>query len=221
MSFFVESQEEREFKMVPQGTHMARCYRIIDLGTQTVEWNGEMKFQRKIMLGWEIHGDDDDGQPLVTDDGKPMAIFKNYTFSWSENANLRKDLQAWRGKAWDDEELKRFNLETILGQWCMLNVIHNPGKNGKTYANVAGISPVPSVIRKAGLPEGVNPNQVFKLNEPDWVMFETFSKGLRAKIESSPEYKSATGYHTQKQTEKLMSQSPAGDFEDMDSDMPF
>ena len=90
MSFYVESNQERQFKNVPAGSHLGRCYRIVDLGSQKVEYMGETKVQRKIMLSWELFGQDDEGADLVTDDGKPMAIFKNYTLSWSENANLRK-----------------------------------------------------------------------------------------------------------------------------------
>ena len=145
-----------------------------------------------------------------------ISIFKNYTFSWSENSNIRKDLQAWRGQPWSDEEVKRFNLENILGQWCMLNVLQSPGKNGKIYANVAGISPVPGMIKKAGLPQGINELQVFKLNEPNWDLFETFSKGLKAKIESSPEYRAATG---KKSAPKA--QETEDSFDDLSSDIPF
>jgi hypothetical protein len=51
-------------------------------------------------------------------DGRPFAMFKNYTLSWSEKANLRLDLQSWRGKPFTQEEMRRFDLETILGAWC-------------------------------------------------------------------------------------------------------
>lgn len=192
MSFYVEaSGGSREFKIVPAGTHLARLYRIVDLGTQTTTYQGETKQQRKVMLGWEIHGEDDSGEPLMTEDGKPMAIFKNYTLSWNEAATLRKDLQAWRGQPWSDQEAARFDLKNVLGQWCMLNIIHRPGQaDGKIFANVAGISPVPGFLKKQGLPEGHNPLQLFRLGDPDWTLFETFSKGLKAKIESSPEFKS-------------------------------
>ena len=190
MSFRVEaSGGSREFKIVPAGTHLARLYRIVDLGTQTSDFQGEIKVQRKVMFAWEIHGEEDDGSPLMTEDGKPMAIFKNYTLSWNEAATLRKDLQAWRGTPWTDQEAARFDLKNVLGQWCMLNVIHKPGKEGKTFANVAGISPVPSFMKKQGLPEGHNPLQLFRLGDPDWDLYETFSKGLKAKIEASPEFR--------------------------------
>ena len=220
MSFFVESGN-REFAPVPPGNHLARCYRIIDLGTQQAEYMGETKFLRKIMLGWEIHGEADDGTPLVTDKNEPMAIFKNYTLSWGENANLRKDLQAWRGKPWTEQEAKRFDLKQILGVWGMLNVIHRSGKNGKIYANVQTISPVPSVIRQNGLPEGFNELQLFRLSEPDWELYETFGKGLKAKIELSPEYRALGRPDWDDEPAKPSKPSSNGGVGDMDDDIPF
>lgn len=218
MSFIVESTGNSEFKLVPAGLHLARCYRIVDLGTQASEWNGEQKVSRKIVIGWEIHGDDDEGNPIATDDGFPLVIFKNYTLSWAENANLRKDLQAWRGSPWSDSEAARFDLQTILNKWCMLNVIHALGRNGKTYANVGGISPVPAAIKKAGLPEGHNKIQMFRLAEPDWDLYETFGKGLKAKIESSPEFRALKN----KPVESQKFNTQGSGFDDMeDSEIPF
>lgn len=219
--FFVESISSsfKEFKAVPAGNHLARLYRIVDLGTQTSTWDGQTKIQRKVTFGWEIHGEEEDGTPLLTEDGKPMAIFKNYTLSWNEAATLRKDLQAWRGQPWTDAEAKRFNLKSLLGQWCMLNVIHRKGKDdsGKIFANVATISAVPPMIRKAGLPKGHNDLQIFMLGDPDWQLFETFSKGLKAKIEASPEYKSLANTGSSGN-----GQAKSGTkFDQMDDDVPF
>ena len=218
MSFIVEaSGGGREFKTVPAGTHLARLYRIVDLGTQTSQFDGgEVKMQRKVMFGWEIHGEDDNGAPLLTEEGKPMAVFKNYTLSWNEAATLRKDLQGWRGQPWTDKEAARFDLKNVLGQWCMLNIIHRPGnKDGKIFANVASISPVPGFLKKQGLPEGHNELQMFRLGDPDWELFETFSKGLKAKIESSPEYKALAN------TGASEKKSLASMSNDLDEDIPF
>jgi hypothetical protein len=220
MSFIVEaSGGSREFKTVPSGTHLARLYRIVDLGTQTSQFDGgEVKMQRKVMFGWEIHGEADDGTPLLTEEGKPMAVFKNYTLSWNEAATLRKDLQAWRGTPWTDKEAARFDLKNVLGQWCMLNIIHRPGnKDGKVFANVAGISPVPGFLKKQGLPEGHNELQMFRLGDPDWELFETFSKGLKAKIESSPEYKALANTGASGNGAKSL----ASMSNDLDEDVPF
>ena len=72
------------FERCPSGVQLARCYRIVDLGTQKTEWQGQTKYLHKIMVGWEIHGSRDDGTPLKMNDGRPFAIFKNYTLSWSD-----------------------------------------------------------------------------------------------------------------------------------------
>ena len=55
------------FKPVPSGMHLARCYRIVDMGTQTTTWKGQTKQQPKVMLQFEVHSEDADGNPIVTD----------------------------------------------------------------------------------------------------------------------------------------------------------
>ena len=170
---------------------------------------GETKVQRKIMIGWELFGETDDGTPLKTDDGKPMSIFKQYTLSWSENANLRKDLQAWRGKPWTDAEANRFDLKTVLGAFCMLNVIVT-SKNGKTYSNVGGISPVPAMMKSAGLPNGVNKTQLFTIADPNMDVFDSLSNHIKQKIEGSPEWQSRGN-----------KPAPSTGFDDMEDEIPF
>lgn len=188
MSFIVEDKGG-SFERCPPGMHLARCYRIVDLGTQQSEYMGQVKFLHKLMVAWEIHGVEDDGQPLRMQDGRPFSIFKNYTLSWSEKANLRLDLQSWRGKPFTQEELRRFDLKNVLGAWCMLNIIEAPSKTGnKIFSNVNGITPVPSVIKQSGLPEPVNKLELFNLQDPDMNMFNGFSDNLKAKITASPEW---------------------------------
>ena len=218
MSFIVENTApSSDFKAVPAGLHLARCYRIIDLGTQRSEYEGVEKHQRKIMLGWELHGKDDEGNELVTDRGDPLAIFKNYTLSWNDKANLRIDLQNWRNKPFTSAEMQRFDIQSILGAWCMLTVIQRPGKTGKNYANVKAVAPVPSVIKSAGLPPAVNMNQVFRLAEPDYELYDTFGKGLKAMIESSPEWQALQD----KKSAPKPVKTPSSGFDDIEDDLPF
>ena len=213
MSSFIVEDKGGSFESTPSGMHLARCYRIIDLGTQKSEYMGVSKLLHKIMLGWEVHGTDDNGAPLKMKDGRPFAMFKNYTFSWAEKANLRADLQSWRGKPFSQEEMRRFDLKNVLGAWCMLNVIEKPGADNKMYVNVAGVAPVPAMIKNAGLPTAVNPNEMFTLSDPDMTMFQSFSDNLKKKIMASPEW------------EKLQNKTPApvpvaSSFEE-DEDIPF
>jgi hypothetical protein len=197
MSFIVESSGGN-FERCPSGSHLARCYRIVDLGTQKSEYKGQVKFQHKITIGWEVHCFDDNGKPHNMRDGRPFAIFKNYTLSWAEQANLRIDLQAWRGKPFSPEEMQRFDLKNVLGKWCMINAIDRQGSNGQTYTNVGGVSPVPSVLSQRGLPTGINKLELFNLTDPDMALFETFSDKLKEKITSSPEWQKLHGSSTPK-----------------------
>lgn len=209
MSFFVSN----DFELCPVGVHLARCYRIVDLGTQKNEFMGEVKYLHKITMSWEIHGTVEDGTPLRMKDGRPYSIFKNYTLSWSQKANLRNDLQSWRGKPFSQDELRRFDLKSVLGAWCMLNVIERQGNNGKTYSNVDGITPVPAMIKTAGLPTPVNKLELFNLSDPDMEMFNTFGKKLQEKIMSSPEWQKRNPAQPGAQT------SQAAD--DTDENIPF
>jgi len=182
------SNGQSDFKLPPAGSFMARLYRIIDIGTQTTEWMGKKKMQRKIIAMFELHGEDNDGQPLQTAEGKPLIVSKRYTLSLDEKATLRKDLEAWRGKAFTQEELDGFNLEVLLGKFCMVNVTHST-YDGKEYANIAGISQVPSALKKLGEPVGVNEVMIFTLDPFDQDKFNKLSEGMQGVIKKSAEYR--------------------------------
>lgn len=219
MSFYVEDKGGN-FERCPSGMHLARCYRIVDLGTQKSEYMGQTKYLHKVMLGWEIHGMHDNGTPIKMQDGRPFAIFKNYTLSWSEKANLRLDLQSWRGRPFTQEEMRRFDLKNVLGAWCMLNVIERLGQDNKTYTNVAGVTPVPAMIKQNGLPQAVNKDELFNISEPNMEMYNGFSDNLKAKIANSPEWQKLHGgqqapAQQQKQAPASASAMPE------DDDIPF
>jgi len=210
MSFIVENTGG-DFERCPPGMHLARCYRIIDLGTQKKEYKGQVKFLRQVMIGWEILGTDDNGQPLRMKDGRPFAIFRNYTLAWNDKANLRIHLQSWRGKPFSQEELRRFDLKNVLGAFCMLNVIEREGQNGTVHSNISGVTPVPGMIKQAGLPPPVNANQIFTIANPDMEVFESLSDNLKGKIQGSPEWQKRSTPAKEK-----------ADFDDsMDDSIPF
>ncbi|MEO7345378.1 MAG: hypothetical protein ABIU85_11145 [Methylotenera sp.] len=183
------------FKVIPAGSFVARCYEFIDLGTQTAESGKYIgKQDHKIKIGFELFGDDEDGSPLTIDiDGKemPLTITKDYTYSMHEKANLRKDLGAWRGKMFGDEEAATFETLTLLGAYCMLNITHKEDAQGKVRANISGISPLPGAL-KNNKPKPVHVNRVFDLDKPDMAMFDTFYEYMQETIKKSPEWKAAT-----------------------------
>jgi hypothetical protein len=203
-----------EFTPVPPGMHLARCYRVVDVGTQESTYLGVIKHLHKVMLQFEVHGEDDTGAPILTTKGEPMSISKNFTLSLAEMATLRKDLQTWRGREFTADELRGFELKNVLGAWAMISVIKAMGNNGKEYTNIAAIMSVPAAIKKSGLPEGHNELKLFSIDEPDMTLFESFSNHLKEKIGKSPEWQARGG-------KAAPTKSSAGSFADMADDIPF
>lgn len=189
MGFVASDSGGGNFKRVPAGVHIGRCYSLIDLGTQLTSGQFGEKLQHKIRIGWELFGEDDTGAPLTVDvDGKemPMVISKSYTVSLHEKANLRKELAQWRGREFTEEEAKAFDISKLLGAYCMVNVTTSE-TNGKTYSNVAGLTPIPSALRNAK-PEGVHDLVKFDLDAPDMAVFDAFHTQLKDTIRKSPEW---------------------------------
>lgn len=122
--------------MTPSGTLHAVCFGVWDLGMQKAEFNGKPVIQHKVIVGWETFERIESNDEW---DGQRYRLYRRYTLSLNEKASLCKDLNSWRGKNFTDEERKGFDLETLIGSNCFLNVIHKEG-NGKTYANVAAVT---------------------------------------------------------------------------------
>lgn len=186
------SEGKGDFKLAPAGNHLARCYRVIDLGTQKIVWQGVPKAAKKVQIVWELHGEDSDGNPLTTDKGLPLSVQRRFTPSLGAKATLRSILVSWRGRPFTPEELEGFALKNILGAWCMLTITHEH-RNEKTYANVSSVTSVPATIKKMGLPEPVNDLVWFDIDEPDMDVFNAFPDYLKEVIQNSPEWKMRTG----------------------------
>jgi len=176
---------QKDFKIAPAGLHMARLYSVIDLGHQSVEWSGETKIMHKVVLTFELHGDDNNGKPLQTDDKKPLIVSKRYTVSLGDQATLRKDLESWANKKMSATDRINFDLKTLLNKFCMVNISHS--EDGK-YANISGISPIPSALKNV-VPNGINPVNHFWLHDYDQAKFDALPKYYREKIMESSEWR--------------------------------
>ncbi len=218
MGFYAENSGD--FERCPPGMHLARCYSIIDLGTQKIEYMGEINFLHKVRFNWEIHGTDDDNKPILMKDNRPFSVNKDYTLSWGNKANLRLDIQSWWGKPFSQEEMRRFDFKNVLGTWCMLNVFERPAKTGdKIYTNVDSVSPVPSMIKKNGFPDPYNETVIFNLKEFDLEVFNKFHDYLKQKIMLSPEYQKLNA--VDRDAEGEPNRQPQASEEDDDDNIPF
>lgn len=122
------------FIPAPPGAHSAVAVDVVDLGMLEVAFGGKKKTQHKIRIVWQI--------AEVMADNRPFIVQKRYTLSLHEKAQLRKDLESWRGRPFTDQELEGFDVETIIGVPCLLNVIQEK-KDSSTYANVTSIMRLP------------------------------------------------------------------------------
>lgn len=140
----------RDFEPCPAGTHLAVCTLIADVGLQP----GSGKFpDPKVLVyfRWEIPSErvtyEKDGKEIEA----PAIVHNNYAAFMSPKANLRKAVDAWRGKPFiNDAEAEQYDIHKLLGQTCMLLVVHSA--DGK-YANVKGVMAAPKGTAKLK-PEG-------------------------------------------------------------------
>jgi hypothetical protein len=136
-----------DYSPVPQGTHVAICNMVVDLGKQRKEWQGQERIRPEIFLRWELPNErlewtDKDGNAKEG----PRVIGQTYTLALNDRANLRRDLEAWRGRSFTAEELAGFDVSKLLGVPCMITVTHSE-KQGRVYANVTGVTGLPKGCR--------------------------------------------------------------------------
>ncbi len=168
------------------GTHVARCIGLIDMGTQPVSWQGQTKYQRKVLITWELPEHLMSGQYKPEVKGKPFAVSRRFTQSLAGQSALKAVLESWRGKKFSKDELGSFDPKGILGKPCLITLIES--EDG-AYINIDSVAPLPKTMK---CPPQVNtPSKYFSLEreEFDGKMLETFSEGMKEKIKATPEFR--------------------------------
>jgi hypothetical protein len=176
-----------DFQQIPAGTHVARCVRLIDLGTQ---WNEMYQIDRhQIYIGFEVPSErmkwkDDNGEH----EG-PFVVGGFYTLSLNEKSKLRPLLASWRGRDFTEVELAGFEMKNILDKTCMLNVLQED-KGGKKRSKIASIMPLPKGMTCS---ERENDLLFFSLDEYSSTEFEKVPAGYQKIIKDSHEWKQIHG----------------------------
>jgi hypothetical protein len=187
-----------DFEPAPAGTHIARCIRLIDIGTQHGEYEGKPTTRNQVIVMWELPDE------LIEIEGeqKPAIVSKFYTNSLHKKAAMRQDLESWRGKTFSDDELAGFDLQNLLGVPALVTVIHTD----KGKAKVNGVA---KVVKGLSIPAQINDSKSFWLDDFDQEVFDTLSEGLQDLIRKSDEYKA------------LKTPAAKGKADDLDDDIPF
>lgn len=197
------------YEPVPAGTYIARCFSMVHIGTIAETYQGESKLQNKVRISWELPTET---KVFKEEAGEqPYTLGKEFTLSLNEKATLRKFLESWRGKAFTEDEAKSFDVSALLNKPCMLNVIHKVSqKNGKTYAEIASVSPM---MKGIACPEQISETFMFGYDPFEQWRFDALPDYLKDKVRTSVEYLLAVNpSHTQ---------TPAASNETVEDDLPF
>lgn len=119
------------------GPARAVCCRVFDLGEQ--EFMGQTK--RQCLVMWELEQTYTEGEWA----GKRMLVSRFYSASLFKSddgrmSNLRRDLEAWAGRAMTPDEAAHFDTDKLIGKNCLLSIKHDK-KNGKDVAVITAIMP--------------------------------------------------------------------------------
>ncbi len=177
-NFEMTGRSGSDFEYPNIGLTPAVCINVIDGGYEKVIYMGQDKgYQRKIFILWEID------QRITKGDfaGQHMIISKEYTFAVSPKSNLRKDLESWRGKVFEEKhnsngtvtligekknketgkiEKVAFSIDMLIGASCILN-LQNVSKT-KTFISPTSILPFDKKFQKVN--REMEPNYI-----PDWI----------------------------------------------------
>ena len=214
MSLKVKVKSEAvEFPPIPEGAYTAICYTIADLGEQ---YNDKFKkTANKVMFIWEIV--DDDLRIDIDGEMKRRAISKQYTASFGQKSNMYKDIRPWIGREFTKEEQEgTFDLTSLIEKGCLLNITNDKAADGKIYANVSSVMPLPKGI-KVGKPE--NPVVIYDMDEsgdevkqklPEWVQ-KIIDRSRNADISNA----NKTDVAFDPETGEVTGDLPFGDIEDI------
>lgn len=171
----------------PAGTQCARLIQIIDLGTQPTEYQGVKKDKRQVRLTWEL-------VDAKMADGRNFVIGKSFSASLYKSS-LLETIESMTGKPIQFESDGSYNMGQLLDAPCMVTVVLAT-KDGKTYANIGSISPMPTIKGKLIDAEPSTNHLInFGLDAFDQDTFDMIPKWVQKIIEESPEYHTATAKH--------------------------
>jgi hypothetical protein len=115
---------------------------------------------------------------------KPFYARSIYNLSMNEKAVLRRDIESWAGKKMSNEIAENFDIFTLLGKPCMVNITH-VNKGDATYANIIGMSPVPKGLV---CPPAFNSALCYNTEEHDEDVFNQLPEFIQDKIKMSDEW---------------------------------
>ena len=214
MEFIAKSEGNTSIPKLENGVYTVISSMMIDIGAQKSVLDNNIR--RKFIMVWNVVGEFIE----VNKEKLPRVMSKEYTLSLNEKSNLRKDLQAWRGQAFTEEELQGFDILNVMNKPCQLQII-NEEKNGKTYNNISAIMAMPKGMTVSTLDEIT----IFITNNAEtWQNWEKIPKWIQDKIKKSEGYENSDLKKYVDDYEKMTEKSNITETDEViapDDDLPF
>ena len=181
MSILARDEKGTNIPTLGTGVYMGTCYGLVDLG---IQYNEKFdKSQAKVQVIWKIAGE----KVTIGDEELDRTISKEYSLSLNEKSNLTKDLEAWRGKKFSDEELQGFDLINIMNKSCQISIIETE-KNNKKYNEISAIM----ALAKTMEPQVLVETLLFDFSDnATWNRFKDVPKWIQEKIKKAENYESS------------------------------
>lgn len=133
-----------DFDPAPEGAWRAVCVDVVELGMVT----GQYGAKPMIRLVFET-------EEINPKNKKPYMVRQRFGMTLSSKGRLRPFLESWRGKKFTEDELKGFDVETLIGVNVQLGIVHN-AVEGKIYANISSVmKPARGMEKLAASPDYV------------------------------------------------------------------
>lgn len=165
------------------GVYTAICVGLVDVGEQYSEMYN--KSSRQFRIIWQICGEtykNSEGQDVS------RSYSKQYTLSLGERSKLRKDLEAWRGKPFSEDELNGFDMINVLNKPCQLQLM-NKEKNGKPFTDIVAIMALPKGMNI----ETLESTYIFDFeDEATYINYSVLPDFLKKFIKSATNYSGST-----------------------------
>jgi hypothetical protein len=164
-------------EIAPAGSTVGRCFEIIYLGQEEVEWKAQKKWVPKVRISWELAE-----HMKVFKEGeqpKPMVVSNDFNYYMTDKSQFRPFLESWRGKPFTEDQVNSFDLTSLAGVYGIVNVIHGTSKKGRPYAAVSSVIPL---VKGMTIPAPVNPVFTFDAREFTADEFNKLPKFLQDKV---------------------------------------
>ena len=171
-----------EYEPAPEGTRLAICSAIVDLGSQEVKYQGKPNGKRRqISMAFELVG-------VVNSNGNPFTVWRHgLTLSTAMKSAFLPILEALLGRLYDKNE--ELDLNDLAGRDCEITIEHKQGGDdgNMTFANIVEFELWPAGRR---VPQAQGETFCFSLepNEFDQRLWGLIPSKMQTKIEGSPEF---------------------------------